>query len=196
LLILISCLLIGVAVNFFVRYTKKSTLIGPETRELGEEDALINIVQYLDYQGFSNKKDLIYIKQLLKEYHKEIRFEIKYYPLDMYKDSWACARYAECAGRQGKFWPFHYFLLTRRNEIYQIHDPIPIFEIAAEQTGVDWNEMEICVLEDDIDELIKAHKAEADALGVKKFPAFVVNGKIIAGLEDFKLEVESLLLEL
>ena len=118
---------------------------------------------------------------------------MKYFPLASKKHSLPSARYAECAARQGKFWPFHDLVLRRQKEWKKHRDARPAFEQVAKEIGLDLNELAVCLEDESVVKLILSEKAEGKALRINRTPTYFINGKMVISSRSMIRELNNLL---
>ena len=95
-------------------------------------------------------------------------------------DSGTAAEAVECAGEQGKFWPFHDKLFT--NQRLPSGFTKNNLNVFAKDLGLNTEAFSSCL--DSRKHSAKVTRQDADAirLGVKATPTFSLNGKMIEGL--------------
>jgi len=117
---------------------------------------------------------------------------MKYFPLASQKHSLPSARYAECAARQGKFWPFHDLVLQRQAGWKKHNDARPAFDQIAKEIGLDLNELEVCLKDESVVKLILSEKAEGKALRINRTPTYFINGKRVISSRSMMRELNKL----
>jgi len=170
---------------------KSVIALGPEEIKLlyGESapsGSTLIVFEFSDFQ-------CSYCAELSRSLHKairplgdRIRVVFKNYPLDnscnrflqTQVHSFACssAAAAQCAARQGKFWPFHDILF--KNQYTQDPDSLMLY---AMQVGLDIDEFKSCLRDPAVLEQIKADIALGKRLGLPGVPALVIKDKIFLG---------------
>ena len=138
--------------------------------------------------------------QLERDYVTSGRLQIayRYLPLDKHPHALGAARGAECAKRQGHFWPMHDLLFTTGAEL----DPVSLHATAASLNLDDASYTE-CLDEPASHEAVSRDLAQARALGVESTPAFLLGSRLHDGrvqvsrafygalsLQQFRTEVE------
>jgi protein-disulfide isomerase len=75
-------------------------------RVKGNPEAVLQIVEFADFQCHQCKEGAKIISKYIKEYPDGIFLQLRYYPLGGL-NSMISAKYAQCASEQNKFWEFH-----------------------------------------------------------------------------------------
>ena len=154
----------------------------------GDKKAPITVVEYSDFQCGYCAKAVRTVKQLLKEYPKQVRVLYKHKPL--FPGSSKAAEYYEAIGMQDskKAYEFHDMIFDRKNEIKRGEK---FLKELAKQLKVDMNK-----LEKDLSlagDIVEADQKEAEKFGFSGTPGFLVGGVSVPGavpLADFKNIIE------
>jgi len=115
--------------------------------------------------------------------------QLKYFPLRNHAHGLQSARYAECASRQGKFWPFHDYLIDRQANWRRLSDATPAFDLMAREVGLDLEVLGQCLADEKTTTSIMKDKKEGDILGVKSTPTYYINGTMVVGTDSLKQEL-------
>jgi protein-disulfide isomerase len=95
------------------------------------------------------------------------------------------AEAAECAGEQGGYWRMHGALFTAPSEWDTTEEAArAAFTRYAADLGLDGARFDSCMADGHYQPDILANMAEGRRLGVTGTPAFIVNGKIMAGAQE------------
>ena len=95
------------------------------------------------------------------------------------------AEAAECAGEQGGYWRMHGALFAAPSEWDTTGEAArAAFKRYAADLGLDGARFDSCMAEGRYQPDILANIAEGRRLGVTGTPAFIVNGKIMAGAQE------------
>jgi len=153
---------------------------------LGRADAPITVVEFTDYQcPYCRRFQAASWPQLKRNYVDtgKVRFIVRDLPLSFHSNARPAAEAAHCAGEQGHFWPMHDGLLQKDADL----SPGGIAS-RAQSLGLDMARFRACVAANKYESAIAANAAQADALGVRGTPAFIV-GKAVGGdLDGVRLE--------
>lgn len=181
---------------------KSVIALGPEEIKLlyGESTpsgSPLIVFEFSDFQCF-------YCAELSRSLHEAIRpmgdrikVVFKNYPLDTSCNGFlqfqvhpfACssAAAAQCAARQGKFWPFHDLLFKNQNA--QGPDSLMLYAI---QVGLDIDVFKSCLRDPAVLELVRADIALGRRLGIQGVPVFIIKDKMYVGARSAE-ELRSLI---
>jgi protein-disulfide isomerase len=137
---------------------------------LGSAAAKVGLVVYSDFQcPFCGKFARETLPAIQVQYVKsgKVLLAFREFPLPMHQFAQKAAEAAECAGRQGKFWPFHDELFS----VPQALDPASLKE-RAQRLGLEPKSFATC-FDGQTSALIQSSKAEAEPLGVVGTPTFL-----------------------
>ncbi|MCK5259765.1 MAG: thioredoxin domain-containing protein [Candidatus Omnitrophica bacterium] len=193
LLVILVCVTSVYATKTLIQQFRKGGSTATNARMKGKKDAPIKIVEFIDFQCPACAFGAAYLKEMFEKYPEAIRVEVKHYPLKMHRHGLLSSRYAECAARQGKFWPFQDMLLARRSNWQRLADADPVFAQIADDSGLDEQKLKACLKDPTIDEAIKKDKEEGGALGVKSTPTYFVNEKMVVGKKSLDAAIMRLL---
>ncbi len=168
--------------------------IYPYNPTIGPKNAPITIIEFTDFQCPFCKRASNTIDKLMKIYSGKIRLVFRNLPLSsIHKESFAAARAAMAAHRQGMFWPYHDMLFDNATNLNkQLYIKLAkILRLDIEKFKSDMNSQQI---KKEIQEDISVAKK----FGINATPVFIINGVMIKGskpLPFFKKIVEILLRE-
>jgi len=193
----ILILLVGLGLIFGVNYIRQKMVSNHspnvQAKVKGNEDALIKIVEFIDFECPACAQGAKYLKEIMTEYPNDIRLELKHYPLAIHRHGFLSSQYAECAAKQGKFWPFHDMLIARQRNWKRLIDVEPAFNLIAQELRLDTEALKACVEDEATAKIIEDNKADGTALRVKSTPTYFVNGKMVVGKKLLILELNGLL---
>lgn len=174
--------------------TANTNLIREDSPTLGNADAKITLVEFLDPECESCAAFHPVVKKILKDYDGKIRLVVRYMPL--HPNSALAATFTEVAGEQGKYWQAQEFLFQKQPEWGTKHGPpdsspapdVPkLFEKYAMELGLDLNKFESAVKENRYKEKLERDKKDGQANGVSKTPTIFVNGRQLVRLSESDL---------
>lgn len=126
------------------------------------------------------------LKNALASYPNDVRVIFRHYPLDTtcnpnltrqaHPSACQAAQAAECAGEQGKFWPYADLLFADQKP-YTAQD----LEAYAGMLGLDMARFKGCLAEGRGREAVWQDVEEASRIKVKVTPTLIVNGRKIEG---------------
>lgn len=155
----------------------------------GDTTAAVMIVEFSDFEcghcaSFHRSLDAV-----LRRSGQDIQVVFHHFPLDsgcnpkvnvpFHREACGAAVGAECAGDQGKFWPYHDLLFDNQQHLGRQS----LIAYAA-QLGLDVPRFTACLDGTEALARVKADIQKATALGVDSTPTIVINGRMLkAALE-------------
>lgn len=195
ILIILLCVASVYGAKAAIVFLRENMTSASAGRIKGDSDAPIKIVEFIDFQCSACAKGAAYLKEKMEDYPGVIRVEVKYYPLQMHKHGFLSSQYAECASRQGEFWPYQDLLLARQSNWSRLMSAKPAFDKMAEEVSLDRAELDACLGDESVDEIINENKEEGRAKGVKSTPSYFINGEMIVGKKSLDAKINELLEE-
>jgi protein-disulfide isomerase len=128
---------------------------------------------------------------LFQEYEGRIRLIFKDRPLPRHTLARGAHEAARCAGAAGQYWAYHDRLFERQ-PAFRREDLL----LYAGELGLDRDEFARCLDERRFAADVERDVAQAQALGIRSTPSFLVNGRPVVGavsLEEFRSIVEEAL---
>jgi protein-disulfide isomerase len=153
---------------------------GPGRPARGGRNAAVEIVAFTNFECPFCRKAAPTIRQVLDAYGERVRFVYRHFPLDRFVGSDRAAEAAECAGEQGKFWPYHDWLYAYGESEY----PSDLTR-AASAAGLDMTRFGSCVSDRRFQATVASDLAAGRAAGVNATPTFFINGRPLAGAQPF-----------
>jgi protein-disulfide isomerase len=128
------------------------------------------------------------LAQVLREYDGRVRLVFKDRPLAMHTLARQAHEAARCAGAVGKYWPYHDRLFAAQ----------PAFRRAdllayAGELGLDRDAFARCLDGRRFANDVERDVAEAEALGIRGTPTFLINGQRVIGatsVEEFRSVID------
>ena len=175
----VACLLSVLSARGLHRELPESA---PEYRRRGEPDARVVIVEYSDFQCPACRAAEEPLRQILALYGKQVRLVFKHFPLEgLHTRAREAAVASECAGRQGRFWPFHHLLYEKQEEWTQGAPLSSRLAGYARDAGVDASAFEACLKDPSAAAGVSSDIDEGTQRWVGSTPTFFVNGKRLVG---------------
>ncbi|WP_055586077.1 DsbA family protein [Streptacidiphilus griseoplanus] len=119
------------------------------------------------------------LRALRAAYGGALQVELRHFPLEKHKHSFAAAQAAEEAFAQGRGWPFVEAVLERVGELERRGTDL-LLEVAGE-LGLDAEEMDTALVDGRHTLVVDADHAEGRAIGVTGTPTYVVAGERLDG---------------
>ncbi len=191
-LVVIFCVLFILGSKFFYRYSKlNDSSVIVDSRKKGNPAAELRIIEYIDFECPACAQGSEILNQYIKKYPDKIYMEVKYYPLDGHRHAFMSARYAECAAKQGKFWPFFDLLVKRQDQWKKLTNAESAFQTIAKEVEMDFKKLDHCMQDDEVDEVIVNEKIEGKSLGIQSTPTYFINEKMVVGTKSLTTELMS-----
>ena len=189
LIIVVSALIIVSGKTILQTYRSSIEPSSIPAKAKGNPQAKFKIVEYIDFQCPACAQGMKILKEYFAKYPDRIYAEVKYFPLPGHPYGMLSARYAECAARQKRFWPFVDKLIERQSLWASLHDPIPAFHEIAKQTGVNSFQLDNCLNDKYLDEAILTEKTIGASLGIQSTPTYFINDKMLVGTKSLQEEL-------
>lgn len=166
---------------------KPAAEAAPEYRQKGDPQACVVVAEFSDFQCPACRMAESGVKKLLEIYGKDTRFIFKQFPLPARVHPWArqAALTAECAGRQGKFWPLHDALYEHQDDWVNAQDPAEALVALAKQAGAGEADLRACLKDPAASASVDADMKEGEERWVGSTPTFFINHKRFAGSQQF-----------
>ncbi|MHB1053335.1 MAG: DsbA family protein [Thiobacillus sp.] len=176
--------------------TNREALIRVHSPTLGNPDAPVVIVEFIDPACETCRAFYPLVKDILAANPDQIRLVLRYAPFHNGSDKVVAV--LEAARKQGKFWPALEALLATQDDWSPHHTPqVELVWSHLEGLGLDLEQMRIDMNAPEIANLIAQDLADGETLKVNKTPEFFVNGKPLPsfGYEQLKALVDEALNE-
>lgn len=156
-------------------------LIRSDSPTLGNEDAAVTLVEFLDPECESCRAAYPAIKQIMADYDGRVRLVVRYFPL--HRNSALAAAATEAAGEQGQYWEMQNLLFERQPEWGEKQTPqTELFIRYAEELGLDIEQFTVALENPAAYEKIERDRLDGMALEVRGTPTFFVNGVLVQPL--------------
>jgi protein-disulfide isomerase len=192
-------LCVGVAavsgVKLLRAFTRGGVQASVPARVKGSEKAAIHITEFIDFECPACADGARFLKKFMTEHPDAVYLELRYFPLNSHRHGLLAARYAECAARQGRFWPFHDSLIERQTNWKRLDNAGPAFEQIARDVGMDAVLLSQCLEDKSVMEIIGRDRKEGQDLGVKSTPTYYINGRIVLGIKSLERELDKSVVE-
>lgn len=156
-------------------------LIRSDSPTLGDDDAPVTLVEFLDPECESCRAAHPAIKQIMADYDGRVRLVVRYFPL--HSNSALAAAATEAAGEQGQYWEMQNLLFERQPEWGEKQTPqTELFIAYAEELGLDIEQFITDLENPAAYDKVERDRLDGMALGVRGTPTFFVNGVIVQPL--------------
>ena len=182
-LLIFSIFLLRIFIGYYGEFSSFSS---KEFRTKGNpETATFKVVEFIDFQCPSCAKGAALLESYRKKHPKQISVEVKYFPLKIHAHAWKAALYAECAGRQGKFWQFHDAILNQQDKWKHLPDAEPFFRATIRSLRLNNEKVEACLLNDHstLNTTIMNDITEGRVHQIKSTPTYFINDERVVGFK-------------
>jgi len=163
-----------------------SDLVPPYSHSLGNPNAKVTVVEFLDPECGTCAALSPMVKGLIHDYEDRVHFFVRY--MLFHHNSQPAALATEAAGKQGKYWEMQAQLFFRREWAEQDTPQDAFFEKVAKDLGLDLAKFKADIKDPQLLANILADFKQGPSLGVTGTPTFFVNGKIVQSLEYEELK--------
>ena len=142
----------------------------------GDENAVVTVVEYSDFQCPFCKRGADMLPQILEEYKGKVKVIFKQFPLPNHNWAKSASVASLCSYNQSneKFWSFHDKVFEIQKEI-NLENSKDKFKEIATQVGLDSAQFEKCMQSPDMAQKVEEDIKEANSIGVSSTPTFVIN---------------------
>jgi len=158
---------------------------------LGPNDAPIVMVEFSDfYCGFCGRHFQQTLQPLLERYDGYIKYVYRDFPTVGGDAAQLTGLAAECANDQGTFWEYHNYLFTNQDALRTATTDAPslrnyLVNVASEL------ELDVDTFSSCYDNQVHLNDVIADAtdaqmIGARGTPAFLINGQFISGAQSYE----------
>ncbi len=155
----------------------------------GSPDALVNIVEFSDFQCPFCAQATPTVARILKEYQGKVRFFFRHMPLEgIHPAAPLAAEAALAAGAQGKFWEMSEALFANQKALGRA-----ALERIAGQLRLDLSKFSAALDARTFRSEVQKDIADGKKVGVRFTPVFFINGLPVGGaqpFEEFKLRID------
>jgi protein-disulfide isomerase len=161
-------------------------LVRPDSPTIGPADAKVTLVEFYDPECETCAEFGPIVKRIVKDYNGRMRYVARFMPL--HPNSLTAANFISAAGEQGKYWEAMELLFEKQPEWGTKHGPQPppdpkaptinqMFDKYARELGLDTAQAAESINARKFQARIDQDKADGQALGVRRTPTFLINGR-------------------
>jgi predicted DsbA family dithiol-disulfide isomerase len=143
---------------------------------LGNKDAPITILSFMDFQCPYCKKMNSTLKVLLATKKEEIKIIARDFPLASHPDATMAAQASACAHDQGRYWDYHDLLFDNQQAL----DVMNLREYAG-RLGINREQFSRCLEGGSQRAEVEKDMAEASLAGISSTPSILINGYYLSG---------------
>jgi protein-disulfide isomerase len=138
----------------------------------GNPAAKVTLVEFADYECPHCKHLQPVLRQILDEFHNDVKVYFKHYPLPQHTNARLAAEAAVAAQNQQKFWQFQDKLWDKQDEL----GPAEIEKIAKE-SGLDVTKFRKDLDSPAVKERVQRDRSDGQKLGLQATPTLYINGR-------------------
>ena len=153
----------------------------------GNNKAPVILIEFSDFQcSFCRKFWKETLSLIEKKYIQtgKVKFVYRHFAI-LGKHSTTAAQAAECAGEQGKFWPYHDKLFGNAGSPLAFTDGK--LKGYAKELGLKSQDFNQCLDSGKYFKKVDGETATAAFLGARGTPAFFLNGQLLVGAQPFQV---------
>ncbi len=155
----------------------------------GPKEAKVTIVEYSDFECPYCSRGYQTVKEVMKNYPKDVRIVFKHLPLDFHPKALPAAKYFEAIALQDhkKAEKFHDAIFQNQDKLKK--DGEAFLKSAAKNLGVDMKKLEQDLDKESVMTRINADVEEAKKFQISGTPGFIINGVSLRGAypyDEFK----------
>jgi protein-disulfide isomerase len=161
------------------RKTEVHNLDVSEAPMRGDAGAKITLVEFADYECPHCKRFQPVLRQILDEFHGEVKLYFKHYPLPQHTNARLAAEAATAAQKQGKFWPYEEKLWANQDNLTPAE-----LEKYAKESGLDLTKFRADLDSAAVKARVQKDRTEGSAAGISSTPTLFINGREFSGTHD------------
>jgi protein-disulfide isomerase len=147
----------------------------------GPEGAPVTIVEFSDFQCGYCKAVEATLREILKNYPKQVRLVYRQYPIAaIHPDAFKAAEASLCAGAQGRFWEMHDLMFNGSGGLKE-----DALKARAAKLQLDTTAFNACLQSGKFADQVKQDVRDGSAAGVSGTPALFINGRLLTGAQPY-----------
>lgn len=157
-------------------------IIPPKNIFVGNKFAPVTLMEFGEYENEDCAKANEVVKRLLEEFGDKLRFNFRHFPLtNVHQRSMKASEAAVAAAQDGKFWEMHNLLFKNRRQLGTIS-----LKLYSKEAGVNNKSFLNQMVDGTFGWQVRADLMEGLNKGIKKIPAFFINGELYTGKISFE----------
>lgn len=161
-------------------------LIRGDSYQRGDPNALVTMVEFVDFQCPACAYLYPITQKILDEYEGKARLIVRYWPLDQHKNAKAAVYAAEAAGELGKYWEMYDKLITNQKQWSETDNPWDIFVGFAKDLDLDTFPADPQAAAEKYATKAERDIKDATVLKTKGVPHFFINGVSYGYLKNYE----------
>ena len=155
---------------------------------LGNENALITLVEYGDYECPHCGHAHSIVKRVQKHFGDRLRFVFRNFPLkEIHPNAESAAETAEFAARNGAFWEMHDGIFENQEDL-----GLPLFSELSDRLGLSVSDLRAALTNEEYLPRVREDFRGGVRSGVNGTPTFFINGRRHDGSFEFEDLVEAI----
>lgn len=151
----------------------------------GNPDAKLTLVEYSDFQCPACRAQHLAIRTIWPQIKGSVRFVYRHFPLtNIHPHAITAARYAEAAGKQGKFWELHDVFFDRQRQWSGTKEIKPVFEGYVAELKLDKAQFEKDLASDAVKDKVTADSQSAKRSQAASTPTLFLNGQLLRDVRE------------
>ncbi len=182
-------IVLGVAAAVFTarrHFTSAPMSQAPQVNLKAKGDMLapVTVEVFSDFECPACRAAVPEIEKILAAHPEKVRVLFFHFPLSAHRFSPLAHQAAECAARQGHFWPYHDKLYAKQSEWTVVASPTELLLEYARDQGMDLDRFAACLTNAEVALSVQEDRRYGDALRVNSTPTFFINGeRFVGGVE-------------
>ena len=151
----------------------------------GNPNAKLTLVEYSDFQCPACRAQHEAIREIWPQIKGTVKFVYRHFPLtNIHPHAITAARYAEAAGKQGKFWEMHDLFFDRQSQWSGVKEIEPVFDGYVAELKLDKAQFETDLASDAVKDKVAADSLSAKKAQAASTPTLFLNGKLLRDVRD------------
>lgn len=168
-------------------FVKRSEIETSDDPYLGNPNAEIVIVEFVDFKCPNCKTALPVMKKVLAKYGQNVKWIVRDFPAEsLHPGANQMAELAGCAYNQGLFWPVHDWLFNNQENLPETITSDDVKEI-SDLTGLNYQKLDDCLNNNIVVPEVNRDYADGFKFGVNGTPTFFVNGEKFQGVVPWEV---------
>ncbi len=138
----------------------------------GPAGAKITLIEFADYECPHCKRFQPVLRQIVDEFHGDVKLYFKHYPLPQHNMARAAAEAAVAAQKQGKFWQYQDKIWDKSDDL----TPAKLEE-AAKELGLDMTKFRQDMASEAVKAKVMKDRADGSAAGLQATPTLYIDGR-------------------
>src|SRR5438477_10908777 len=143
----------------------------------GNPDAPVTLEEFGDFQCPPCSNAAVFIDQLVKEYHPNLKLVFRNLPLPVHNHAREAALAAEAAGLQGRYWQMHDVLYREQAVWSKADNARELFDSYAGMIGLNLDQFKKDMDEEKTKARVESDHERGDSLGVQSTPTVFINNR-------------------